>query len=232
MGLILPGSFEVPLFPLPNIVLLPGMVLPLHIFEPRYRKMLADALAGERLIAMANLMDGWQSDYLGKPPVHEIAGVGRIAEHHGHEDGTSDLALIGIARCQIREELARDEPYRIASVSLLKDKALKGAEAQRLAREAGDKLAELGRELIARAVDEEAREALRRSLGEREDPGQLADFLAGVFLRNPGFRQRLLENTDPLLRCRQVLGALREMARGLEPGGPRPSGRMDEVSLN
>ena len=73
MGLILPGSFEVPLFPLPNIVLLPGMVLPLHIFEPRYRKMLADALAGERLIARANLMDGWQSDYLGKPPVHRLS---------------------------------------------------------------------------------------------------------------------------------------------------------------
>jgi len=59
-----------PLFPLPNVVLFPGVFLPLHIFEPRYKEMVADALAGDRIIGMALLRPGWEADYEGRPPIY------------------------------------------------------------------------------------------------------------------------------------------------------------------
>ena len=58
-------SGTIPIFPLPNVVLFPNMLLPLHIFEPRYREMVEDALNGEGLIGMALLKEGWQNDYYG-----------------------------------------------------------------------------------------------------------------------------------------------------------------------
>ena len=70
-----------PLFPLPNVVLFPNVFLPLHIFEPRYRAMVADALKGDRLIGMVLLRPGWESDYEGRPPVFPTGCAGLITTH-------------------------------------------------------------------------------------------------------------------------------------------------------
>ncbi|MBI3828072.1 MAG: LON peptidase substrate-binding domain-containing protein [Planctomycetes bacterium] len=232
MGLFLPNQFEVPLFPLPDAVLFPGMVMPLHIFEPRYRKLLADALAGEKLIAMARLKAGWQSEYLGRPPIHEIVGVGRVGANQELADGTSNIALIGIARCQVREDLARDLPYRLAGVMLLKDRPLKGPEIQKQAKAARDALCAVAGELIRKTMNAEAREVMARSLEERQEAGQAADFLASVFVLDPDVRQGLLENLEPLDRCRRVLALVTQLAQGREPEGPPSTGKLDEYSLN
>ena len=109
------------LFPLPNVVLFPQMVLPLHIFEPRYRQMTSDALAGDLLIAMTLLQSGWESDYEGRPAIHPVACLGRIVDHQRLPDGRFNLHLRGLSRAQIIREIDSDKLYRIAKIELLRE---------------------------------------------------------------------------------------------------------------
>src|SRR3954451_1252177 len=88
----------VPLFPLPNVVLFPRAVLPLHIFEERYRAMIADALNGQRQIAMALLKPGWERDYYSRPEIEPIVCVGQILTHEQLGDGNYNLLLQGSVR--------------------------------------------------------------------------------------------------------------------------------------
>src|SRR5688572_25873601 len=120
----LPSGYTgpVPVFPLPTLVLFPHTVVPLHIFEPRYRAMVGDALLGDRLIAMALLKPGWEKDYEGAPPVHEVVGVGRILRDERTEDGRYNILLEGIARARIEEHLPPN-PYRRARVRVLTEPA-------------------------------------------------------------------------------------------------------------
>lgn len=107
-------SQPIPLFPLGTTVLLPHATVPLHVFEPRYRVMVAEALAGPGLIAMATFKgDAWKEDYEGKPPVHEHVCVGYILRHERLPDGRYYLFLQGVCRARIVEELP-NEPYRLA----------------------------------------------------------------------------------------------------------------------
>ena len=82
-----PDDGVIRLFPLPNLVLFPGAMQPLHIFEPCYRQMTADALVGDRLIALALPRPGWEADYVGKPALHPVACVGRILAEQRLDDG-------------------------------------------------------------------------------------------------------------------------------------------------
>src|SRR5437763_5081870 len=86
------------LFPLPNLVLFPHVVQPLHVFEPRYRQMTADALAGDRLIALALLKSGWEDDYDAQPPIHGVGCLGRVAAEQLLPDGRYNLLLRGLSR--------------------------------------------------------------------------------------------------------------------------------------
>src|SRR6185436_7933579 len=86
------------LFPLPNLVLYPHVMQPLHIYEGRYREMLEDSLAGDRLIAMALLEPGWEPDYESRPPVAPFACLGKVVTHHRLPDGRYNLLLMGVAR--------------------------------------------------------------------------------------------------------------------------------------
>src|SRR5439155_19684170 len=81
------------LFPLPNVVLFPHVVQPLHIFEPRYRQMTADALEDDRLIALVLLQPGWEADYEGRPSVCTMTCVGRIIAEQRLPDGRYNLLL-------------------------------------------------------------------------------------------------------------------------------------------
>jgi Lon protease-like protein len=93
-----------PLFPLPAVVLFPGVFLPLHIFEPRYRAMVADALASDRLIGMALLRGGWEKDYEGRPPVYSVGCSGVITHCEQLPDGRYNIILRGLERFRIAEE--------------------------------------------------------------------------------------------------------------------------------
>jgi hypothetical protein len=107
-------SRRIPLFPLPEVVLLPGTLLPLHIFEPRYRALVANALAGERTIGMSMLKPGWETDEP-SPPIYPIGGAGEIIESEELEDGRYNILLQGCFRYRVLEE-APPDPYRVARV--------------------------------------------------------------------------------------------------------------------
>ena len=108
---------QIPIFPLPDVVLFPHTLLPLHIFEPRYRQMIRDCLAGDKRLAMALLRPGWESDYYGRPPVHPIAGAGEIIQHEELPDGRFNILLRGTMRIGITAASARGQIVRPAMPS-------------------------------------------------------------------------------------------------------------------
>src|ERR1043165_4435281 len=93
-----------PVFPLPNVVLFPNVFLPLHIFEPRYREMVADALASDRLIGMILLKPGWEHDYEGRPPVYQMGCSGVITHVERLADGGCKLVRRGVSRSRFGGE--------------------------------------------------------------------------------------------------------------------------------
>ena len=103
----------IPIFPLPNVVLFPNVFLPLHIFEPRYREMVADALDGDRMIGMVLLRPGWESDYEGRPPVFPIGCAGLITHHERLPDGRYNIILRGLQKFRIQGE-ENGNSYRVA----------------------------------------------------------------------------------------------------------------------
>lgn len=114
-------SGEVRLFPLPNLVLFPHVVQGLHVFEPRYRQLLTDAIAGDHLIGLVMLQPGWEEEYDSKPDVEPVACLGRIGWHERLPDGCFNLRLRGIARIGLTEELPTDRLYRMARAELIPD---------------------------------------------------------------------------------------------------------------
>jgi hypothetical protein len=108
----------VPVFPLPNVVLFPHAVVPLHVFELRYRTMVRDALAGERLIALALLKPGWEDEYHSSPGFHALGCLARVEEVEWLPDGCYDLRLLGLARVRLGTPV-REYPYRAVRVELL-----------------------------------------------------------------------------------------------------------------
>ena len=108
---------RVPMFPLPGVVLLPHALLPLHIFEERYRAMTRDVLKGSRFIIVSLIAPG-ESEAAEKPAVQRIAGVGEIMMAHELPDGRFNLVLRGRARIRIDEELATPRPYREVSATV------------------------------------------------------------------------------------------------------------------
>ena len=103
-----PGKrFSTPLFPLPNVVLFPRAVLPLHIFEDRYKAMITDALRGNRLIAMALLKPGWEQNYYGRPEIHPVVCVGTLLTHEKLPDGKYNLLLQGHTRTGLSASILR-----------------------------------------------------------------------------------------------------------------------------
>src|SRR3954453_11795274 len=109
------------LFPLPNLVLYPHVMQPLHIFEERYREMLEDALASDQLIAMAVLEPGWEDEYDSRPPIVEYACLGKVVAHHRLDDGTYNVLLLGVQRVRIVKELNPLRSFRQARVELMED---------------------------------------------------------------------------------------------------------------
>jgi hypothetical protein len=116
-----------PLFPLPNTVLFPNVFLALHVFEPRYREMVADALAADRMIGMVLLRPGWEPEYEGRPPVYDVGCSGVITHVERHPDGRYNIVLRGLDKFRILAE-DHSRSYRLATVDLTPEPALAAAE--------------------------------------------------------------------------------------------------------
>ncbi|MEX2315748.1 MAG: LON peptidase substrate-binding domain-containing protein [Pirellulales bacterium] len=109
------------LFPLPNLVLYPHVMQPLHIFEERYREMLEDALADDRLIAMTLLEPGWEDEYDSRPPIDQYACLGKVVAQRRLDDGRYNVLLLGVGRVRIVRELEPLRSFRRAKVELVED---------------------------------------------------------------------------------------------------------------
>jgi Lon protease-like protein len=189
------------LFPLPNLVLFPHVMQPLHIFEPRYRQMTADALAGDRLIALALLRPGWEADYDGKPAIHAVACLGRVVADQRLEDGRYNILLRGLSRLRVLEEIPTGKLYRTARVDLLPDcGAPSGKDERRLRRRLSASVA--GWFPKQGAVLEQFRKLLRSEL----QLGPLADIITFALPMELAVKQELLEELDVGRRVRRLLG--------------------------
>jgi Lon protease-like protein len=192
---------ELPVFPLPKLVLFPGTSLPLHIFEPRYRDMLADTLARaseQRLIAVAQLKPGWESAYEARPAIYAVAGVGRITQHVHNPDGTYDVVLEALARVQLAELDPAGLRYRRASARVLHERTPRdGVRASEVS--ALLSLATRIAGLVKRALPGFAMQA-----DTHDTPGLLSDRIADQFVLDPSVRQDLLETLDVGERIRAL----------------------------
>jgi Lon protease-like protein len=112
-----------PIFPLPNVVLFPNVFLPLHIFEPRYREMVADTLDSDRMIGMVLLKPGWEHEYEGRPRVYPIGCSGVITHVDRQSDGRYNIVLRGVERFRILEE-DHSRSYRRAVIEPVLERAL------------------------------------------------------------------------------------------------------------
>jgi Lon protease-like protein len=112
---------EIPLFPLPETTLFPGVSRPLLIYEPRYREMIADALKGNKIIGMVRLRPGFEKDYEGRPPIYAVGCAGRIEKYEQQPDGRYVILLQGLTAFRVLSENQR-KPYRLGRVEAVPDR--------------------------------------------------------------------------------------------------------------
>jgi len=108
----------IPIFPLQDVMLFPNISRPLHIFEPRYRAMVADALKGDRIIGMVLLRPGYEADYDGRPPIYPIGCAGVITNVEQLPDGRYLIMLQGVVKFRVNSEDQR-RAYRLAQVETI-----------------------------------------------------------------------------------------------------------------
>jgi Lon protease-like protein len=199
-SIVLPD--EVPVMPLPGAVLFPHALLPLHIFEPRYRAMLEHALREERMFSVA-LIRPQRNQWKSTDDFFHVAGVGLIRACVGQTDGTSNLILQGLQRARFTG-FAQSTPFPIARIEPLEAETNTSVETEAL----GAKVIELYSKLkrMGRQLPEKVDSYLSR-LGDME---MLADLMAATFVNDPIRRQQLLEELSLNKRLRLVIQYLRE----------------------
>lgn len=202
---------DLAVFPLPRVVFFPGTSLPLHIFEPRYRALMRDCLRSGRLaIAVSLLKPGYEDDYDGRPPMHEVCTVGRIESHEELPDGRFNLLLRGLHRVRLRELPAGDLPYRRAHAEPLDLR--RGSE--RVSRDALTTLLSTA----SRVATMVRRAHPDFSLGVQPDdaPHAVVDTLADRLLADAEARQDVLETLDVSERVKKVTGYVASLLGTLE----------------
>ncbi len=204
--------FSLPIFPLPTVVLFPNVFLPLHIFEPRYRQMISDALAGDRLIGMVLLRPGYQENYDGAPPIYATGCSGLITHVEHLEDGKFNLVLRGLEKFTVQSEEtpADGRLYRSAVVSPVDD-ALAATERDALKQE---------RKQLQRLLTPLLHESLGHYLPEKMPDEDLVNALAQYLAFEPLEKLALLERRGPLARCRSMVELLEMKAMGFGGGEP------------
>ncbi len=198
-----------PLFPLPDFVLFPQVTQPLHIFEPRYRQMMADVLAGDRLLVLGTLKPNWDQLYETKTaPVFSDVCLGRVMLDREMDDGKYIILIRGLCRARIRAEKLTTTPYRQVELDLRFDKYSNSPEIERSSRRA-----ELLEALVATLPDiEKSRETTEAAL--RDLPlGVLADLIASSLKIPTETMISLLTENHVDLRTDLLLDLLRAQKR-------------------
>lgn len=204
----------VPLFPLPGVVLLPNTVLPLHVFEQRYRDLVVDCLASDLPLMAVPLLDGgWERDYEGRPAVKPVTCVGRVVHHERLSDGRYNVALLGLARIRIERELPPDKLYRIAEASLLDDRVPPSGISGHL-----QQLRMLLGQLIM--LHPRLQPELGRFVEHANPSPVLIDALAHLVFQDPTERQRYIEEDLLTARADFVLEGLAGVIARSAPNVP------------
>jgi len=204
-----------PVFPLPNVVLFPGALLPLHVFEPRYRELTKEVLAGKQLMGIARLKPGFEETYEGRPPVFETLGLGSVIESVAHGDGHYDITLRGLSVVRIVKELPPDRPFRRMHVAEVQDLPSDPAVTSAWQRKLISLWTQLGPHLPENVRD------LRALTRGAEGAGAYADRLAGALVGDADASQRILEEPDPAERLRMLTERLQALLDSVAPSSAR-----------
>jgi Lon protease-like protein len=188
---------QIPVMPLPGALLFPHALLPLYIFEPRYRDMLKHALSHHRMFSVA-LLKPQRTQWQSPDDFFHVAGVGLIRACVDRGDGTSNLILQGLERVRFTG-FEQETPFPIATIDPLESESLSSVETEALAAkvlELYSKFKGDGRQLPAK-VD--------RYLSDLGDPEMLADLVASTFVTDALRRQRVLEELSVNQRLRLLI---------------------------
>lgn len=201
----MPATRSVPVFPLPDVVFFPRTVLPLHVFETRYRVMVKDALAADGRIAVALLKPGWEKNYAESPAYHPVATMGRMEDVETTPDGRYLFRLVGEARVRLGA-VEKEKPYRLARATVIPEGRIDDA-AETVRRAKLDLLASQG--------------CLLRELSRGDHPGLIFDEslpleavlngVCGSLPTDPRIKQELLELDDLMERHRRASALLDEV---------------------
>ena len=199
------------LFPLPGVVLFPHVVLPLHVFEPRYRQMTRDALADDSLITVVQVRPDADWNGPDEPALESVGCLGRILRHDALPDGRFNFLLLGRTRVRLLGEAQVSTLYRQAHVEVLEDR--EPAEPD-LLRDA----------LIARFLEvSQPHNELSELIDQNLPPGVLCDLLTHGLGLPPAFKQQMLAEIDVRRRV-ESLDALLQQLIGRPASRPRPRG--------
>ena len=202
------GVRELPLFPLP-LVLFPGVPLPLHIFEERYRRMLADARASNNLFGLSYFDPNTSVGE--RPPAGHVGCATEVVEVQALPDGRSNILTLGLVRYRVSEYVERGEPYLVARVEFFEDEESDAP----LLRKRADEVTEMFMR-IARAM--RTVNAERGALPElpRDDPERLSFLVAAVVEMDAGDKQQLLELRSTTERLRRLYTLLAQAVTAYE----------------
>lgn len=206
---------RVRLFPLPDLVMFPHVLQPLHIFEPRYRELFEAALADDRLIAMAVLAPGWEPDYEGRPTLQPFACLGRIATHQRLDDGRYNFLLQGVRRVRIIRELEHQSSFRVAEARLCED--VYSPQFAQTRPQLRRRLVDSFKQQLPKLPD--AHEQLDQLLGSEIPLGMLTDLVSYALELGMELKQQLLGEVDVDARARLLLERLDRLAT--EPLGSK-----------
>jgi Lon protease-like protein len=204
------GEFLLPLFPLPNIVFFPHTRLPLHVFEPRYRQLIKDALDSDQRFGIVLLRPGWEADYFGAPPLFEFGTLATIEQAVPLDEGRYNILVRGDVRVRIVGEVTT-VPYRTARVIAEPEapRALEESYAQR------EWLADLSRQYLTYLPDQTAVPEI-----ETVNLDSLANALIMSLNINIEEKQSLLEIHDVVKRAEKVGAELQSRIESLRFLGP------------
>jgi len=203
----------VPLFPLPNLVLFPGTQVPLRIFEPRYREMIAEVARGDGIIGMILLKGDWEHAYHGFPDIFEVGCAGRVRDLIRLEDGRYNLMLEGIAEFRVLREI-RERAYRQAEVAW--------CPVAHGALDCDQETMESLREVLFSYLGDHAKEAWRTIVEQRGLHGvALINFLCFHLDVSPIEKQTLLEALSGRVDCLLDVLTFKLEERKLGPAGSR-----------
>jgi Lon protease-like protein len=209
------GVAALKVFPLHGVAVLPGTPAPFHVFEPRYRALVEDALASDRILAVPALF-GKSDVHALRPPLRAVCGAGIIEVEERYPDGRFDIVMRGVARVRLLEELPQNKLYREFRAEILEDRLPRGGAAA-LEGEL-EALRQLVYDLSTKLPAESGARQLAEAVAQMKDPSAILDLVAAAAVSEADARQRILEETEVARRMELVLGEVAGVVLVLSKG--------------